>query len=277
MRGKACLKNWNKRCPRITPAYAGKRHVCNAPCKGMGDHPRVCGEKDAEMAVLSQEMGSPPRMRGKAVMPSTRMSAARITPAYAGKSILPHLFDCAGWDHPRVCGEKFFNVSSVWSLTGSPPRMRGKGLQNLSRPCWYGITPAYAGKSYEAFFSFCRRRDHPRVCGEKAAAAAPAHNQSGSPPRMRGKERQAWPASAAMGITPAYAGKRVVDVPFSTFCWDHPRVCGEKDSSFVKYAVCIGSPPRMRGKAKWELSARERARITPAYAGKSYPQDPHST
>ena len=94
---------------------------------------------------------------------------------------------------------------------------------------------------------------------------------------MRGKERQAWPASAAMGITPAYAGKRVVDVPFSTFCWDHPRVCGEKDSSFVKYAVCIGSPPRMRGKAKWELSARERARITPAYAGKSYPQDPHST
>ena len=147
--------------------------------------------------------------------------------------------------------------------------MRGKGLQNLSRPCWYGITPAYAGKSYEAFFSFCRRRDHPRVCGEKAAAAAPAHNQSGSPPRMRGKERQAWPASAAMGITPAYAGKRVVDVPFSTFCWDHPRVCGEKDSSFVKYAVCIGSPPRMRGKAKWELSARERARITPAYAGKS--------
>ena len=180
-------------------------------------------------------------------------------------------------DHPRVCGEKSPDSSCSISRTGSPPRMRGKARMILIHVNGERITPAYAGKSYEAFFSFCRRRDHPRVCGEKAAAAAPAHNQSGSPPRMRGKERQAWPASAAMGITPAYAGKRVVDVPFSTFCWDHPRVCGEKDSSFVKYAVCIGSPPRMRGKAKWELSARERARITPAYAGKSYPQDPHST
>ena len=85
MRGKACLKNWNKRCPRITPAYAGKRHVCNAPCKGMGDHPRVCGEKDAEMAVLSQEMGSPPRMRGKAGKLIPFYVDEGITPAYAGK------------------------------------------------------------------------------------------------------------------------------------------------------------------------------------------------
>lgn len=30
---------------RITPAYAGKRHVCSAPYKGTGDHPRVCGEE----------------------------------------------------------------------------------------------------------------------------------------------------------------------------------------------------------------------------------------
>ena len=277
MRGKGMYAMHPARAWGITPAYAGKR-TPKWPCfPRKWDHPRVCGEKRSCHQPECLRPGSPPRMRGKVSVFSLPPTTFGITPAYAGKSILPHLFDCAGWGHPRVCGEKFFNVSSVWSLTGSPPRMRGKGLQNLSRPCWYGITPAYAGKSYEAFFSFCRRRDHPRVCGEKAAAAAPAHNQSGSPPRMRGKERQAWPASAAMGITPAYAGKRVVDVPFSTFCWDHPRVCGEKDSSFVKYAVCIGSPPRMRGKAKWELSARERARITPAYAGKSYPQDPHST
>ena len=209
MRGKACLKNWNKRCPRITPAYAGKRHVCNAPCKGMGDHPRVCGEKDAEMAVLSQEMGSPPRMRGKAVMPSTRMSAARITPAYAGKSILPHLFDCAGWDHPRVCGEKFFNVSSVWSLTGSPPRMRGKGLQNLSRPCWYGITPAYAGKRLLRQLRHITSRDHPRVCGEKSGRRGLRVRQWGSPPRMRGKESLTFHSPPFAGITPAYAGKRI--------------------------------------------------------------------
>ena len=216
-------------------------------------------------------------MRGKVSVFSLPPTTFGITPAYAGKSILPHLFDCAGWDHPRVCGEKGSRIFQDPAGMGSPPRMRGKVMRRFSASAVGGITPAYAGKRSARPGYAHNRRDHPRVCGEKAAAAAPAHNQSGSPPRMRGKERQAWPASAAMGITPAYAGKRVVDVPFSTFCWDHPRVCGEKDSSFVKYAVCIGSPPRMRGKAKWELSARERARITPAYAGKSYPQDPHST
>ena len=147
MRGKACLKNWNKRCPRITPAYAGKRHVCNAPCKGMGDHPRVCGEKDAEMAVLSQEMGSPPRMRGKAVMPSTRMSAARITPAYAGKRRWLKILDQRIRDHPRVCGEKFNGMTDDELQEGSPPRMRGKAKCQLDNVRCGRITPAYAGKS----------------------------------------------------------------------------------------------------------------------------------
>ena len=176
-----------------------------------------------------------------------------------------------------MCGEKYYVTVGKADHEGSPPRMRGKVYSRTCSIVLDGITPAYAGKSFLMFLRSGLLRDHPRVCGEKGSRIFQDPAGMGSPPRMRGKERQAWPASAAMGITPAYAGKRVVDVPFSTFCWDHPRVCGEKDSSFVKYAVCIGSPPRMRGKAKWELSARERARITPAYAGKSYPQDPHST
>ena len=155
--------------------------------------------------------------------------------------------------------------------------MRGKVYSRTCSIVLDGITPAYAGKSFLMFLRSGLLRDHPRVCGEKGSRIFQDPAGMGSPPRMRGKVMRRFSASAVGGITPAYAGKRVVDVPFSTFCWDHPRVCGEKDSSFVKYAVCIGSPPRMRGKAKWELSARERARITPAYAGKSYPQDPHST
>ena len=132
MRGKVLKTPNGEATERITPAYAGKRHVCNAPCKGMGDHPRVCGEKDAEMAVLSQEMGSPPRMRGKAVMPSTRMSAARITPAYAGKSLRFLSSAHHIWDHPRVCGEKLSISSAHISQTGSPPRMRGKARKQRS-------------------------------------------------------------------------------------------------------------------------------------------------
>ena len=152
---------------------------------------------------------------------------------------------------------------------GSPPRMRGKVYMRCCACRQPRITPAYAGKRVDLANTGKCPRDHPRVCGEKFRGARFRDRRMGSPPRMRGKERQAWPASAAMGITPAYAGKRVVDVPFSTFCWDHPRVCGEKDSSFVKYAVCIGSPPRMRGKADYKKHRTRQAGITPAYAGKS--------
>ena len=187
MRGKACLKNWNKRCPRITPAYAGKRHVCNAPCKGMGDHPRVCGEKDAEMAVLSQEMGSPPRMRGKAVMPSTRMSAARITPAYAGKSLRFLSSAHHIWDHPRVCGEKYTPAPVRLCWMGSPPRMRGKVMRRFSASAVGGITPAYAGKRRKHAGRGRSNQDHPRVCGEKRRQPSMTCAKQGSPPRMRGK------------------------------------------------------------------------------------------
>ena len=170
MRGKACLKNWNKRCPRITPAYAGKRHVCNAPCKGMGDHPRVCGEKDAEMAVLSQEMGSPPRMRGKAKCQLDNVRCGRITPAYAGKSVVTVvLYEPLG-DHPRVCGEKVTTAAPVGGLRGSPPRMRGKGMAKRTSVVHHGITPAYAGKSRDRANLTAAPWDHPRVCGEKAVA-----------------------------------------------------------------------------------------------------------
>ena len=45
---------------------------------------------------------------------------------------------------------------------------------------------------------------------------------------MRGKEYFASSIVAAMGITPAYAGKSVIEKPYSKDPWDHPRVCGEK-------------------------------------------------
>ena len=53
----------------------------------------------------------------------------------------------------------------------------------------------------------------------------------------------------------------------SFFC--KPRVCGEKSVSACASAVCLGSPPRMRGKGPIKDRPGARPRITPAYAGKS--------
>ena len=51
----------------------------------LGDHPRVCGEKSAWIAAVVNELGSPPRVRGKVFNDGIMIYYMRITPAYAGK------------------------------------------------------------------------------------------------------------------------------------------------------------------------------------------------
>ena len=70
---------------RITPAYAGKRSRSPPALRGGKDHPRVCGEKYANLTPKQQAEGSPPRMRGKDLFFAYNVPRFRITPAYAGK------------------------------------------------------------------------------------------------------------------------------------------------------------------------------------------------
>ena len=91
----------------------------------------------------------------------------------------------------------------------------------------------------------------------------------GSPPRMRGKGIADDEARAAVGITPACAGKSEKKVPFLPPHQDHPRVCGEKARSICRPLCKMGSPPRMRGKVSVHSAFSPFVRITPACAGKS--------
>ena len=149
MRGKAVLRVALCIGVGITPAYAGKSTVGrNRPARYL-DHPRVCGEKRALSRSCAACGGSPPRMRGKVTKYVCKPQGVGITPAYAGKSCIYRSTTSISWDHPRVCGEKSFKTStSCWSK-GSPPRMRGKGIQPCNQWVRVGITPAYAGKRYE--------------------------------------------------------------------------------------------------------------------------------
>ena len=87
---------------------------------------------------------------------------------------------------------------------------------------------------------------------------------------MRGKGLWLVADFVFLGITPAYAGKSGFGSSSSAECWDHPRVCGEKQHSERKVGTMQGSPPRMRGKGFCFQICRSSHRITPAYAGKSY-------
>ena len=212
--------------------------------------------------------GSPPRMRGKAVLASTTLYRSGITPAYAGKRDLVISGSGDIEDHPRVCGEKMQPPTPSSGGMGSPPRMRGK-VYKITPP-WFSIriTPAYAGK--RAWFSYCgcQDRDHPRVCGEKALSTFSSRKNSGSPPRMRGKVLCGRSSAGRHGITPAYAEKRGRTIRVNRTVKDYPRVCGEKMVSMIPHRRSRGSPPRMRGKVCIFFLVTLSFGITPAYAGK---------
>ena len=152
------------------------------------DHPRVCGEKTALVTAIVRSMGSPPRMRGKAYRFPFPLPSLGITPAYAGKRLLPADFPVRLWDHPRVCGEKFAPRPASSRPSGSPPRMRGKAIFASCSMVRSGITPAYAGKRNRKRHQCRHGKDHPRVCGEKERTIRQRHTKAGSPPRMRGKD-----------------------------------------------------------------------------------------
>ena len=154
-------------------------------------------------------LGSPPRVRGKAIGIVRDAEGDGITPACAGKSSARHWKRPATRDHPRVCGEKGKKPSQVTLEKGSPPRVRGKVLHQRPELCSHGITPACAGKRHPCKVYRVAVQDHPRVCGEKIITRARLTMWAGSPPRVRGKDCACHCLLLPYGITPACAGKRL--------------------------------------------------------------------
>ena len=90
---------------RITPACAGKTAGLDIADDIVSDHPRVCGENRFQCRHISAPFGSPPRVRGKLELISSKSLPPRITPACAGKTRSWQFYGIAFTDHPRVCGE----------------------------------------------------------------------------------------------------------------------------------------------------------------------------
>ena len=170
----------------------------------------MCGEKPPLFIVNRFILGSPPRVRGKALPADGGRGSQRITPACAGKSYRKLGTRVEWQDHPRVCGEKDTTVRDTTSTNGSPPRVRGKVVQPEMPGELLRITPACAGKSRFFSFWFGGDWDDPRVCGEKTALHLGISRKGGSPPRVRGKVIW-WNTSLNCSrITPACAGKRLI-------------------------------------------------------------------
>ena len=207
MRGKLSSVLWRAQSAGITPAHAGKTSVHTAAVRPRWDHPRACGENKGIPGLVNVDAGSPPRMRGKLKPPRKTGALEGITPAHAGKTTSLLCKALITWDHPRACGENNQILFTKSSLSGSPPRMRGKLSAHLYSSGEFGITPAHAGKTLSACRTTTSSRDHPRACGENLVENDVKMLDAGSPPRMRGKRLRLIVPLSRTGITPAHAGK----------------------------------------------------------------------
>ena len=168
-----------------------------------------------------------------------------------------------------MCGENNGDLATASNWQGSPPRVRGKPLCVCPCGVLMGITPACAGKTSSHTSSTTCSKDHPRVCGENFLKTVPAASATGSPPRVRGKQRTRRVKRSSSRITPACAGKTLCAHPAGRGSQDHPRVCGENNWYNRGERLPLGSPPRVRGKLIESSLPKHDIRITPACAGKT--------
>ena len=131
----------------ITPAYAG--NTLTYPCytQEYEDHPRLRGEHLLRYEVQHPIAGSPTPTRGTLLFVHSRKLNRRITPAYAGNTILLQRKMHQNWDHPRLRGEHHKSYKFYLPILGSPPPTRGTPYLCVARGCKFRITPAYAGNT----------------------------------------------------------------------------------------------------------------------------------
>ena len=213
---------------RITPACAGKSGLGYTSLCMRWDHPRLRGEKIFIHLNHWRAQGSPPLARGKERKTKEKPTCFGITPACAGKR--EGMFDCEDVirDHPRLRGEKLKSLMRFRRRMGSPPLARGKGFCRSPSSGKPRITPACAGKRLLCPRFGSLSRDHPRLRGEKYLLYLLSMPSKGSPPLARGKAKGNELLLIFVRITPACAGKSSFLLFGFCFCWDHPRLRGEK-------------------------------------------------
>ena len=97
------------------------------------------------------------------------------------------------------------------------------------------------------------------MCGEHIVRSAGWRWIRGSSPHVRGALGALRPQRVDAGIIPACAGSTDVWQSFQFDVRDHPRMCGEHDTSITNDGTATGSSPHVRG-AHFENSIIPRKR-----------------
>ncbi len=113
------------------------------------------------------------------------------------------------WDHPHAYGDKLVVLLRVFSVRGSSPRVWGQGGVSPTIFNVTGIIPTRMGTRCEKCGCEPYRQDHPHAYGDKFAAVASFHSNSGSSPRVWGQANGGYTQLWLAGIIPTRMGTRL--------------------------------------------------------------------
>ena len=132
---------------RFIPAFAGNAEAGKTLRSILAVHPRVCGERTAEIPAKLQFLGSSPRLRGTPFLDSWKFCFQRFIPAFAGNAAVRAARARSPTVHPRVCGERHSRQRSGSTRIGSSPRLRG--TPDVRAPATHipRFIPAFAGNA----------------------------------------------------------------------------------------------------------------------------------
>ena len=224
------------------------------------------------VATTVESAGSSPRLRGTRCGPPFGRAGRGIIPALAGSTPWSAEIRQRSRDHPRACGEHFFDGAIVKGGAGSSPRLRGTQGGPALSDARARIIPALAGNTHRQVRCSHGMGDHPRACGEHHTLPLKYGPFVGSSPRLRGTPTARQHSDCTDGIIPALAGNTTTVCPT---CWparDHPRACGEHFKFDVDADMRWGSSPRLRGTLPHGLAYLANLGIIPALAGNTWPR-----
>ena len=91
---------------RFIPACVGNASGCHSHPTGKTVHPRVCGERPAQLGPIATCRGSSPRVWGTRQRGRSRAAGDRFIPACVGNAATTTTPMPLASVHPRVCGER---------------------------------------------------------------------------------------------------------------------------------------------------------------------------
>ena len=115
------------------------------------------------------------------------------------------------------------------------------------------------------------------MCGEHFIISARGLGKTGSSPHVRGALGCSVSSADGFGIIPACAGSTSVACRFSTYRWDHPRMCGEHACTHPIEKMTAGSSPHVRGAQTVQSGTELALGIIPACAGSTTLSSFHTT